>query len=1430
MTGVVLDAWNGSSSEARLQDFSVDELGLLLGLPEARRVLVSKLLGQSAPHTGAMIALVPSEVDAARLVVEGGEPLGELHLTLRFLGTAADIEPARQAVLTRLVRDIARTLGPVTGELFSMAMFNPDGEAPCVVGIVGGDDVAQAHDLIDRAARLLGGNLPPPHEPFVAHVTLEYTGDPHRVAELVDRTGPITFDRMRVAFGVVATDFPLTGMGVPARAAVGQFRRDDAFEHLHPRDPHGGRFVATMLGFNEMIEEHGLVVDQRELGTSGGGLYVGLHEGGEIVVSSENARRVGEPVSGRNVAASVADDDIEPLSEALHWAADIIDERDEDEEIEDPGGNGLVEFKKLPGGYVVGVSHNLEVIIGWPQADEPDIEGAHFQRDFDEWGVEPDDARELASALEEMRDFDPEVYDTYAAGGAWDVDLWTDWDITVSNDAGETHALTMRNAAAEHLFDELAKLRDAGAAPGSHGLTSSYLLSASPDGSVTIADRWDANHKPLVVIPPGDLQAFMDGLDEALEEAKDAGGAGALDGATDEVLAAEAAAAGQRGHARDFDVNQPRDPGGKDGGRWIDVKPDGPEALHAVKKITGALAKKFGKVTATTDKKGIHLSVPFKGKAVPVSLSWFDVASLGLLGVGGGLGAGVKLGLITAKVAKLLLAVKVAETAIGVAGTVAGRSARDNEHWRDQLRDPGGKGGGEWVDSPGSALKDTLKLAGRIDLEPGETFAGSDKVQTEYGTVRVAATTVDGRPRVRLGIGDAVFGGRNDEAGPWRAGPDDSAEQNVAAASRRAELNELDELDPDEMTPEQQARYGELEDAGTSDVVPSGYTARLDGPGVQRLRAELTAGLEKAGAVKVEEDAAWGEVERLEAEYQRVHEIEKPLHAKVFAVWDAGGEPAPADVAEHGRLHDDFIAALDRYTEAKYDFEHDVSRGDPYDRSLTEGVIPGDWADVHYQVYYDDAEVHVYLAAMPHGSDREPFGYDDNASLEVGEALKVLRLLGRAIGDQSPTARQLAGQPRRDAAFEHLHARDEEGQFASVKGLLSGMIEKFGRLVDSRPVASGRVTLHQGGGIIMSRPGSGSDDRHVQSVSLDAQTARGLSDRLSDVETRADQWDEPEPAEPDTSELDSRSFDESEVELRLRADNSLAFHDEAGTERAVLANDEAIALREAMHRMMASGETDDGESLRDASVKGGSVDRDEDGFTITDEDGWTSEIPNEDVPDFMAALDEFVAEIQTHPERSHPPEFRPPDPDVPVEWTVEDGVGVGFLPDRTVRVAAVSESGEVGPTFDIRNSARFEVGDVRGALDDLAEMADSLDSDAKVEVDLDEVQLDLRNNGEIVFHDSSGDLLGIEENELAPLADTLDRFWQVDLPDEEGEDFDPDVVLRSEQILDGLTADLYADGRVWLNGGDVQIPAEAVDTARDGLREILSELDMYHGE
>ncbi len=169
-------------------------------------------------HTGAMIALMPTEADAARLALDGWEAADQLHLTLFYLGEAADWTAEQQGALISRVSDAARILTPMGARVFGASQWNPGSDEPAWVWNVGNDNDTPGSRLEGAKFEvnwILDDDvnqpeLPEQYTPWAPHICAGY-GATSLMDDMVSRVGPVTFDRIRVAFAGRYTDIPLTG-------------------------------------------------------------------------------------------------------------------------------------------------------------------------------------------------------------------------------------------------------------------------------------------------------------------------------------------------------------------------------------------------------------------------------------------------------------------------------------------------------------------------------------------------------------------------------------------------------------------------------------------------------------------------------------------------------------------------------------------------------------------------------------------------------------------------------------------------------------------------------------------------------------------------------------------------------------------------------------------------------------------------------------------------------------------------------------------------------------------------------------------------------------------------------------------------------------------------------------------------------------------
>ncbi|HEX2242351.1 MAG TPA: 2'-5' RNA ligase family protein, partial [Gammaproteobacteria bacterium] len=154
------------------------------------------------PYTSGMVALVPTEADAARLAYEGGLPAHELHTTALFLGEADQYDTDTQKSIVEAAAQGAANFSPIEADIFSVSMFNPTSEFACWVLGVGGEDVMNLRHAVNEPiwGLDLDDKIPEQHKPWVPHITITYSNDRTLIDDMVERIGSITFDRVRVAF------------------------------------------------------------------------------------------------------------------------------------------------------------------------------------------------------------------------------------------------------------------------------------------------------------------------------------------------------------------------------------------------------------------------------------------------------------------------------------------------------------------------------------------------------------------------------------------------------------------------------------------------------------------------------------------------------------------------------------------------------------------------------------------------------------------------------------------------------------------------------------------------------------------------------------------------------------------------------------------------------------------------------------------------------------------------------------------------------------------------------------------------------------------------------------------------------------------------------------------------------------------------------
>lgn len=164
------------------------------------------------PQTGGMVALVPDNPGA--FTVPGGDPVGEMHCTMVYLGDdVTTFPPAVVDALKQACGEIAASAQPVSASILGVAIWNRDGGPegkfkPCTVTTLqpGDGDYDEDDQVPDLAARIqsmarqvLGDALfPDQHTPFLPHITAGYELPEGTFPKA---TGDVTFSAIRLALG-----------------------------------------------------------------------------------------------------------------------------------------------------------------------------------------------------------------------------------------------------------------------------------------------------------------------------------------------------------------------------------------------------------------------------------------------------------------------------------------------------------------------------------------------------------------------------------------------------------------------------------------------------------------------------------------------------------------------------------------------------------------------------------------------------------------------------------------------------------------------------------------------------------------------------------------------------------------------------------------------------------------------------------------------------------------------------------------------------------------------------------------------------------------------------------------------------------------------------------------------------------------------------
>lgn len=162
-------------------------------------------LFKSRDDGGCMVALVPSDEEAARIAVEGGEPADKLHVTVAYLGKASKVS---EHTVNRVVAGWAAGHPPIEAELTgSTSTFgNRNGDEPAQVGLVSAPQLDETrHALVSQLTKA-GAPIATDYG-FNPHMTIAYGKK-----DVAVKPRKLKFSKVAVVHGGKKTHHSLDGV------------------------------------------------------------------------------------------------------------------------------------------------------------------------------------------------------------------------------------------------------------------------------------------------------------------------------------------------------------------------------------------------------------------------------------------------------------------------------------------------------------------------------------------------------------------------------------------------------------------------------------------------------------------------------------------------------------------------------------------------------------------------------------------------------------------------------------------------------------------------------------------------------------------------------------------------------------------------------------------------------------------------------------------------------------------------------------------------------------------------------------------------------------------------------------------------------------------------------------------------------------------
>jgi 2'-5' RNA ligase len=170
-----------------------------LGADEAMKPVA---LSEAEEQTGAMVALYPTEAQSKKLAITGGTKPEELHVTLAFLGKAANSDYDAALAATEAW---AKKTPKLSGKLSGIGHFDVGGGEKVTYRSVDLPDLGPHREGLVADLEQMGAPASTDHG-FTPHMTID-----GKVRRPPVKQQAITFSHVTLAWGGERQDFPLVG-------------------------------------------------------------------------------------------------------------------------------------------------------------------------------------------------------------------------------------------------------------------------------------------------------------------------------------------------------------------------------------------------------------------------------------------------------------------------------------------------------------------------------------------------------------------------------------------------------------------------------------------------------------------------------------------------------------------------------------------------------------------------------------------------------------------------------------------------------------------------------------------------------------------------------------------------------------------------------------------------------------------------------------------------------------------------------------------------------------------------------------------------------------------------------------------------------------------------------------------------------------------